>query len=181
MERVLLHICCAPCTIYPLDTLKKMGFKIEGFFYNPNIHPSKEYMLRRDTLIKYAKMDNLEVYFGDYKPEFFFSMVTKNLEDRCRYCYQIRLEASVKKAKERGYKVFTTTLLYSKRQKHDLIKEIGESIAKKEDVEFFYYDFREGWKKGIEKSKEICLYRQNYCGCIFSEKERFYSDEPQLL
>lgn len=181
MKRILIHICCAPCSIYPLEVLHSTDTDIIGFFYNPNIHPSREYMLRRDTLISYSKKENLPVIIGDYKPEYFLEEVIGKLENRCFYCYKMRFEETAKKAKELGIKTFTTTLLYSKRQNHGLIKEIGLEIAEREGLNFYYHDFREGWKKGIEKSKELGLYRQNYCGCIFSEKERFYKNGSGLL
>lgn len=180
-KKILLHICCAPCLIFPLEELKKEGYEIKGFFYNPNIQPSNEFMLRRDTLIKYSKEQNLSIDLGAYKPEDFLKKVLDDLEHRCYYCYKMRLEASAMMAKKIGAKIFTTTLLYSKRQKHDLIIKIADNIARKEKLSFLYKDFRVGWKYGIEKSKSLGLYRQNYCGCIFSEKERFYKDEPELL
>lgn len=181
VRKLLLHICCAPCLIFPLENLKQEGYEIKGFFYNPNIQPSKEYILRKDTLIKYCKNENLDTIFGEYRPENFFKNVLNDLENRCYYCYKMRLEESAKMAKKVNAELFTTTLLYSKRQKHDLIIKIADDIAKKENLSFLYKDFRVGWKYGIEKSKSLGLYRQNYCGCIFSEKERFYKDEPELL
>lgn len=180
-KKLLLHICCAPCLIFPLEELKKEEYEIKGFFYNPNIQPSKEYMLRRETLIKYSKVENLNVIFGEYKPENFFKSVLYDFENRCYYCYKMRLEQTAMIAKKIDAEFFTTTLLYSKRQKHELIIRLAEDIARKEKISFLYKDFRAGWKYGIEKSKSLGLYRQNYCGCIFSEKERFYKNEPELL
>ncbi len=181
IKKLLLHICCAPCLIFPLEELRKEDYEIIAYFYNPNIHPTKEYILRRDALIKYSKLEKINIIFEDYKPENFFKNILQDLENRCYFCYKMRLEKAVIKAKQVGADFFTTTLLYSKRQKHDLILEIAKNIVKNEDVSFLYKDFRIGWRYGIEKSKEIGLYRQNYCGCIFSEKERFYRDEPELF
>ena len=97
-------------------------------------------------------------------------------EKRCLYCYHDRLLATAQVAKRGNFSHFTTTLLYSKHQKHEIIREMGESLGRKYGVKFFYQDFREGWKEGIQCSLELGLYRQQYCGCIYSEKERFYHE-----
>lgn len=176
MKSVLLHICCAPCSIYPIKVFKHDAYNITGYFYNPNIHPLKEFNLRKGSLKALASFENIEVLYDTYEIEKFFMHKDFFSEKRCYNCYFLRLEKTAKKAKELKKDFFTTTLLYSKRQKHDMIKMICEEIAKKEGIHFYYKDFRDGWKLGIEKSKELSLYRQNYCGCIFSEKERFYKD-----
>jgi predicted adenine nucleotide alpha hydrolase (AANH) superfamily ATPase len=105
--------------------------------------------------------------------EEFLRNVAFREKDRCRYCYYDRLRFSAYKAKEEGFEGFTTTLLYSKYQSHEMIKSIGESAAIENQIKFYYRDFREGWLEGIKISKEIGMYRQPYCGCIYSEKERF--------
>ncbi|MCX7770869.1 MAG: epoxyqueuosine reductase QueH [Proteobacteria bacterium] len=175
-KKILLHICCAPCAIFPIEELKKDQHDIKGFFYNPNIQPSKEFILRRESLIRYSKIEKIELLFGGYEVEEFFKKIINNLENRCFYCYKMRLGETAKVAKKIGMDAFSTTLLYSKRQKHELILDVGNEIARREGIEFLYKDFRNGWKYGIEKSKALELYRQNYCGCIFSEKERFYKN-----
>ncbi|MCX7991085.1 MAG: epoxyqueuosine reductase QueH [Proteobacteria bacterium] len=172
MKEILLHICCAPCSIYPVESLKKKGLLIKGYFYNPNIHPPDEYVRRKETLKKYGSSEKLDLIVDDYDMETFFDKYKSN-EDRCVMCYYLRLEKSAKKAKELGIGLFSSTLLYSKRQKHFLIKEIACKISNIYDIEFYYEDFREGWNRGIAESKRLGLYRQNYCGCIFSYKERF--------
>lgn len=173
--KILLHICCAPCTIYPLQMLKSNGYDIWGLFYNPNIHPYLEYQKRLETLINYAEQENLPLQWpGDYPVEDFLRGILREEGDRCAYCYYSRLKYAVEFAKRGRFDTFTTTLLYSKHQKHELIKTMGQKMAGEYGIPFLYCDFREGWKIGVDISKKIGMYRQSYCGCIFSEKERFY-------
>ena len=172
--KLLLHICCAPCTIYPLQTLRNQGFQITGYFYNPNIHPFREYETRKDTLKEYARTGKLEIFYDDqYDLEFFLNQTRPWGPERCRICYDLRLEATARQAKAQGFDAFSTTLLYSRYQKHDWIKEVGRKTEERLEIPFYYQDFRPGWFEGVQKSKELGLYRQPYCGCIFSEKERF--------
>jgi len=173
--KILLHICCAPCTIYPLNILKHDGYDVCGLFYNPNIHPYLEYKRRLDTLKEYADKEGLKVIWTDeYNIEDFLRNVAFREKDRCRYCYWMRLKYTVDVARAERFEAFTTTLLYSKFQDHETIKTIGESLAKDYGLKFHYHDFREGWAEGTKISRELMMYRQLYCGCIYSEKERFY-------
>ncbi len=173
--KILMHICCGPCTIYPLRILRKMGYDVAGHYFNPNIHPYLEYKRRADTLAAYAGENSLQVIWAeDYGMEAFFRAVAGQEEDRCRICYNLRLQETVRKAKEEGFAGFTTTLLYSKFQKHKLIQEVGERLGCESNIPFIYLDFREGWKEGVQISRELGMYRQPYCGCVYSEKERFY-------
>jgi len=174
--KVLLHCCCGPCTIYPLETLKLEGMEVMGFFYRHNIHPFTECMRRQETLEAYAETRELKMIVQQgYELERFLRAVAFRESDRCRFCYHDRLRATAKIAKKGKFDGFTTTLLYSKFQNHGLICETAESIAKKEGVPFIYRDFREGWKQGMEESKELGMYRQQYCGCIYSERDRFFN------
>jgi len=174
--KTLLHICCAPCVIFPLKVLREMGSEVFGVYYNPNIHPYTEYAKRRDTLTEYAADVGLRLIgTDDYPMEEFIRNVVFREDNRCSYCYYTRLNYAVHIAKKGNFDNFTTTLLYSKFQKHEMIISIAESLAKKCGVPFLYRDFREGWKEGIEISKQRGMYRQQYCGCIYSEKERFYN------
>jgi len=173
-KKILLHICCAPCTIYPLTRLREDGWEVFGYFYNLNIHPYQEFQKRLETLKNFANMVDLRLILREeYDVEHFIRQVVFRESKRCYYCYTHRLEAAARLAKKSGFDSFTTTLLYSKQQRHDLIREIAEGISRKIGIPFHYEDFREGWKMGIEKSKELGLYRQQYCGCIYSEAERF--------
>ena len=172
--KILLHICCAPCTIYPLRILRGEGNEVCGLFYNPNIHPYLEYRRRLDTLTSYAGQEGLTVIREETYPlEAFFRQVAFREEERCRYCYHLRLSHAARIAKKGRFDAFTTTLLYSRYQKHDLIREVAEGVAGTQGIPFLYRDFREGWSEGVRISKEIGMYRQPYCGCIYSEKERY--------
>jgi len=173
--KILLHICCAPCAIYPLKVLWKGGNDVYGLFYNPNIHPYSEYKRRLDTLEEYARDVGLKVIVSDeYPMEEFLRNVVFREQDRCSYCYYSRLSYAAHIARKGHFDGFTSTLLYSKFQDHDMITSLGNSLAKEYNVKFYYEDFRKGWKEGIETSKKLGMYRQQYCGCIYSEKERFY-------
>lgn len=172
--KILLHICCGPCTIYPLRILREMDRDVTGYFFNPNIHPYLEYKRREETLTAYAGEKGLPVLWAeDYAMETFFRFVAGREEDRCRICYTLRLRETARAAKEGGFAGFTTTLLYSKFQKHDIIREVGERLGQEGNIPFHYLDFREGWQEGVRLSRELGMYRQPYCGCIYSEKERF--------
>ncbi len=172
--RILLHICCAPCTIYPLRVLREEGGKVSGTYINPNIHPYQEYRKRLETLEKYAAQEGLSIIREEtYPMEEFLRQVTFREGERCRYCYTLRLTQTAQMARKGQFDAFTTTLLYSRFQKHDLIRDIAENAAVQQGIPFLYRDFREGWSEGVRISKEIGMYRQSYCGCIYSEKERF--------
>jgi epoxyqueuosine reductase len=171
---VLLHICCAPCAIYPLQELRSQGHAVTGFFYNHNIHPYQEYRRRLDTVREYAGMAELELILRDeYRLEEFLAAVAAAPEERCGYCYASRLEEAAKAAVEGGFDAFTSSLLYSRYQRHETIRETGERLGATYGVRFLYDDYRRGWQEGIRTSKELGLYRQQYCGCIYSEKERY--------
>ena len=172
--KALIHICCANCLIYPLKTLREEGWDVMGFFYNPNIHPYQEYQRRLEAMREYEKEAAIQVIYRDeYDLEEFLRGVAFREDERCRFCYHLRLEATALVAKRGKFDAFTSTLLHSRHQNHELIKTIGEQIGKEQGVQFLYQDFRDGWKEGIEESKTLGLYRQSYCGCIYSEKERY--------
>jgi predicted adenine nucleotide alpha hydrolase (AANH) superfamily ATPase len=175
--KVLLHTCCANCAIYPVKAIRERGLDVMGFFYRHNIHPYTECLRRQETLQSYADRINLKmIYQEGYDLEGFVQNVVFREAERCNYCYHDRLRSTAMLAKRGKFDYFSTTLLYSKHQKHDLIRSMGESIGKSTGIEFLYQDFREGWKEGIECSKQMGLYRQQYCGCIYSEKERFFRE-----
>jgi predicted adenine nucleotide alpha hydrolase (AANH) superfamily ATPase len=172
--KILLHICCANCAIYPIEQFKEKRDEVVGYFFNPNIHPYQEYQKRLEALEKYSKRVGLKVIYRDeYLLEEFLRNVSHRVKERCTYCYSVRLESTAQEAKKNAFDGFSTTLLQSTHQNHALIKEIGERIAGEIGIPFYYEDFRQGWKKGVEISKTMELYRQQYCGCIYSEKERF--------
>jgi epoxyqueuosine reductase len=175
---ILLHICCAPCAIYPVEALRKAGHQVAGYFYNPNIHPYSEYLKRRSEVEKLAKESDLRVVFADYDLEHYFQYIVYNESAttakniRCPACWWMRLEKTAAFAKENGFEAFTTTLLGSPYQDQGIIKDIGTDIAKKFGLIFYFEDFRKGFKVAHDLAKSKGMYLQNYCGCIFSEKER---------
>ena len=180
--KTLLHICCANCAIYPLERMEEKGDDVTGFFFNPNIHPYQEYQKRLDALKQYSQEVGLKVIYRDeYLLEAFLRNVSHRVEERCQYCYSVRLEATAYEAKDKAFDGFSTTLLQSTHQNHALIKETGERIAQAIGIRFYYEDFRQGWRRGLEVSKSLGLYRQQYCGCIYSEKERFMRPSPSPL
>jgi predicted adenine nucleotide alpha hydrolase (AANH) superfamily ATPase len=175
--KVLLHVCCANCAIYPIKSIREKGLSVMGFFYRHNIHPYTECLRRQEALQSYAEQINLKVIYQEgYDPEGFIQNVVFRESERCNYCYHDRLRSTALLAKRGKFDYFSTTLLYSKHQKHELIRSMGESIGKSAGIEFLYQDFREGWKEGIKCSKQMGLYRQQYCGCIYSEKERYFKE-----
>lgn len=178
--RILLHTCCGPCALFPLRTLRTAGHDVTGFFYNHNIHPYQEYLKRRDAALQMAELESLPLIMHDeYALEEFLTNVAAQPDKRCSYCYASRLRATAEIAAAEGFDAFTVSLLYSRYQRHEEIKELGEQIGKELGVEFYYHDFRPGWQEGIRLSKEFGLYRQQYCGCIYSEKERYLPKDKQ--
>ena len=169
--KLLMHTCCAPCSVYCIDSLRKENIEPVLYWYNPNIHPYIEYKTRRDTLKQYSENINVNLIINDeYGLDEFCKNVVGDLENRCsNYCYPVRLEQTVKYAKENGFDSFTTTLFVSPYQKHEEIKRICEELAKKYNIQFLYRDFRVGFREGQAKARELGLYMQKYCGCIFSE------------
>lgn len=183
-KRVLAHICCGPCSIYPLKVMLEGRTEVTGFFFNPNIHPRSEFKKRLEaakTLAKYLSLNLLCA--EDYAPSGFIkgARAASGLsrvkgypekDKRCLYCYASRLEETAKTAARLGFDAFSSSLLYSRYQRHDVIKAIGTALADKYGVSFFYMDFRTGWQEGINESRAMGLYRQKYCGCIYSKLER---------
>lgn len=170
-----MHTCCAPCSVYCIDTLRSENIEPTLFWYNPNIHPFTEYKARRDCLKDYAKLVDVELVLKEkYGLDEFCRNVISDLENRCvNYCYSKRLSETVKYAAENGYDAFTTTLLVSPYQKHEELIKACEKLARESGVKFLYRDFRIGFREGQNKARELGLYRQKYCGCIFSEEDRY--------
>ena len=173
--KLLMHTCCAPCSVYCIDTLRKEGIEPTLLWYNPNIHPYTEYVLRRDCLKEYSKKIGVNAIFEDeYGLEPFCKEVINDVKTRCiKYCYPIRLRHTFEYAKEHGYDTVTTTLLYSIYQKHDYIKHLMEKYSEEYGIKFLYKDFRVGYWEGHQKAHELGLYMQKYCGCIFSAEDRY--------
>lgn len=179
--KLLMHTCCAPCSIYCIDSLRDEGIEPTLFWYNPNIHPYTEYKNRKTALEEYSKLININcIIIEEYGLDNFCKNVINNLENRClSYCYPMRFRKLFEYAKENGYDTVTTTLLYSIYQKHDEIKKIMEKLSKEYKINFLYRDFRIGFKKGQEKARNLQVYMQKYCGCIFSEEDRYIKNKKR--
>ncbi|EGD49068.1 protein of unknown function DUF208 [Ruminiclostridium papyrosolvens DSM 2782] len=166
--KVLLHMCCGPCSTYPVQELMNEGIDIQGYFYNPNIHPIEEHKKRRENVEKFSKIKNIPVIYDDDFRQSEWEEMKDMGEARCFHCYSVRLENAAKLAVEQGCDGFSTTLLVSPYQKHDLIKELGEKYAAQYGTAFLYRDFRPGFRQGQQLARDMELYRQKYCGCILS-------------
>ncbi len=182
VPRLFLHACCAPCSSYVLEYLSRY-FEITVFFYNPNIFPAQEYEKRVEELRRMAGemefVHPVTIEEGPYQPEEFFAMA-KGLEEekeggaRCFACYRMRMEEAARRAREGGYDYFTTTLSISPLKNAAKINEIGEELAEIYQVDHLPSDFKkkDGYKRSIELSHQYNLYRQDYCGCVFSKKNK---------
>lgn len=170
----LIHICCAPCANRPIARLREEGVCVTGFWFNPNIHPYQEYRARRDALADYAASIGLALTVrDDYGLRDFVRAVAGDLDRRCGHCYTCRLEETARYAAANGFASFSTTLLVSPYQDHEGIRQAGEALAERCGVRFLYRDFRPGFRQGQGKARELGLYMQKYCGCVFSEEERY--------
>lgn len=183
-KRILLHICCGPCSTYPIQRLREAGFQVTGFWYNPNIHPWQEHQRRLESLQKYAEAVGLPViWYERYEMPLYLRAVVgyEKFRERCQICYQMRLEKTAQVAAEGGFEAFTTTLLISPHQDQALIRQIGEKVAGDWGVEFYFENFRRGWSERGRLVREHDLYQQSYCGCIYSEWERYNKARVDVL
>ena len=172
--KTLMHICCAPCANMPIEVLRTDGIEVAGFWYNPNIHPFTEYRARRNCLQDYAKAIELPLILKDeYGLRPFVREVAEDIEGRCVKCYEMRLFETAKTAAEGGFDSFTSSLFISPYQNHELMRQVAERAAREYHVEFLYRDFRPYFKPGQERARELEMYIQKFCGCIFSEQERY--------
>jgi len=169
-EKILLHTCCGPCTTYPIKYFKEKGFEVLGFFYNPNIFPFSE----KESRLQNAKKLSLKLIAKNDDYDFFLEKIKGKEANkdgkRCDECYRIRLERTALEAVRQKIKTISTTLLISPYQDQVKLKAIGEEVSKKHGLVFYYKDFRPFFKQSREMSKDLDLYRQNYCGCSFSKK-----------
>ena len=174
---LLLHACCGPCSCYPVSKLRADGIEPTAYFFNPNIHPYKEWERRLQGMKSFAEQEGIALITdANYMLRDFLqrALVAETTEGgRCRMCYTWRLGETARYAAEHGFDAFTSTLFYSIYQNHALMKETAEAFAKQYGITFYYEDFRVGWQEGIDSSHALELYRQSYCGCIFSEEERY--------
>ena len=177
-ERVLLHICCAPDATYPFFYLNGRHYRVTGFFYNPNIHPITEYKKRLKEIVRFSNIVKMPLIIGEYDVKDWFEYIKGTEQEpeggkRCYLCYKMRLEKTVQVAKKRGFDYFTTTLSISPHKRSDWIFEIGENLEKKYGVKFLKANFkkRNGFKSSVILSRYYKMYRQNYCGCVFSKRD----------
>lgn len=189
MKKVLMHVCCAPCFCIMEEDIKENGIVIDGkrekvkltaFWYNPNIHPKEEYDLRLLSFKKLCKIDKIDNYIIDECDEKAFVNTVeldtgkgKKYTTRCEYCYTLRLKKTFEYARENGYDIVSTTLTRSPYQNHELINKIAERLSKEYGVKYVYLDYRESYRKGQERARELGLYMQKYCGCVYSNVEAY--------
>ncbi len=170
--KLLLHMCCAPCSIFIVDDLIEQGIEFEGLFYNPNIQPIDEFKRRRDNVKILSEQKDFNVSYDDAFMQDEWENFGGSEQDRCTMCYRIRMDEVAAFAKEKGFTAFTTSLLISPYQQHDLIIELCEKAAAKHGIEFYYKDYRPNFRPGQQMAREAGLYRQKYCGCILSYNNR---------
>jgi hypothetical protein len=179
MSKLLVHCCCVHCSAYALKYWRELGHEVTAFWYNPNIHPFTEHQRRLDALKTLVEKENIPfVILTGYNIERYFQSVIGQISNRCSLCYQLRLQAIVDYAKEYGYDAFTSSLLMSPKQQHYKIIEIALEIEQSSGICFKYADLRKRYSDSRAITKPLDLYRQQYCGCLFSEYERF-SDRPK--
>ena len=172
--RILLHICCSPCLCGPLNLFHREGIDVEGFFYNPNIHLFVEFRRRLKSVKVLAEREKLPLICDEeYGLKEFLRSVNDNHPERCESCYKMRLVRTAREAKDRGYDAFSTTLLASPSQQHDILRNVGKTVANDTGIEWYYRDMRKEYESGMKQAKQISLYRQQYCGCLWSEYERY--------
>ena len=171
--KLLMHLCCSNCALYPLKSLLSRDIGVKGFWFNPNIHPHPEYQNRLDSLQRLERLWGFDIEYHDrYRPDEFLRTIGDPRDNRCIRCYGMRLEETARTARAMGLDGFTTSLLVSPYQQFDEIVRVGVEMARKHSIPFLYEDFRIGYKDSIPLSRELGLYRQKYCGCLYSERER---------
>lgn len=185
--KILLHTCCAPCLIHPLDVLESQGHEVVPFFYNPNIHPFREYRERYFAVVDYCAARGLDLKTGPYDMERFLAETAvgqlarsagKQMGARCETCFSLRLSGAAAEARRLRITAFTTTLLVSPYQDQGLIGAAGLSAGLEHGVRFIPEDMSDGFREASDRSREAGMYRQSYCGCIYSEKERYQKGDP---
>lgn len=170
--KLLMHICCSNCSLYPLKSLLSQGVEVRGLWFNPNIYPRPEYERRLASLEDLQRLWHVDVEYVDtYGSDDFMRTLGNPRDNRCILCYTTRLEETAKTAKKMNLKGFTTSLLVSPYQKFDSILRVGREMEKRYSIPFHVEDFRIGYRENIPLSRELGLYRQKYCGCVFSEQD----------
>jgi len=172
--KLLLHTCCAPCLIYPAEKLKDEGFQVTGFFYNPNIYPVEEYEKRKAAVTGFSGAISCGVIYPDYEPTQFLEAIGDKKESpaRCRMCWKLRLKKTAAFACANAFDYFSTTLLVSPYQDQNILKELGEEAARQEGINFYFEDFRPGFRQAHNDARAKGIYCQKYCGCVYSQREQ---------
>ena len=180
MKNVLIHVCCAHCAAYTVAYWRQQGYNVSALWYNPNIHPYTEHQHRLESMQTLAQEIGLPLLVAeDYDIIEYFRRVAGNESQRCRHCFCLRLNKTAETALQNGFNAFTSTLLISPQQKHDILHEIGDQIAEETGIEFLYADLRKRYSDSRHITKLLDLYRQQYCGCIYSEWERYAKKESE--
>ena len=173
MKSVLIHCCCAHCAAYTVEYWREQGYEVNALWYNPNIHPYTEHQNRLEAMKSLAQKMDLPLTISEsYDMIEYFRRVVGHESERCQHCFRLRLSKTAETARQMNFSAFTTTLLISPHQKHELLREIGEELAEKEGIEFLYADLRKHYSDSRHLTKPLDIYRQQYCGCIYSEWER---------
>ena len=173
-KSILVHCCCAHCAAYTVEYWRQEGYEVNAFWYNPNIHPYLEYQHRLEAMDLLARETNLPLIIAEgYDMVDYFRRVAGYESQRCQYCFRLRLAKTAETARDMGFSAFTTTLLISPHQKHDLLQEIGSEVSQEKAVDFLYADLRKRYSDSRHITKPLDLYHQQYCGCIYSEWERY--------
>lgn len=174
MKRVLVHSCCAHCAAYTVEHWRQQGYEVSALWYNPNIHPYTEHQRRLEAMQTLAQEMELPlINTSGYDIIEYFRGVVGHEAERCQHCFRLRLSKTAETAKAMGFDAFTTTLLISPHQKHDLLKEIGAELSGEKGVDFLYADLRKRYSDSRHITKPLDLHRQQYCGCVYSEWERY--------
>jgi len=172
--KLLIHSCCAHCAAYTVNYWREQGYEASALWYNPNIHPYTEHQHRLEAMQSLAKELRLSLIAASgYDIVDYFRGVVGHEPERCQHCFKLRLSKTAETAKKMGFGAFTTTLLISPQQKHELIKEIGNEVSGEKGVDFLYADLRKRYSDSRHMTKPLNLYRQQYCGCVYSEWERY--------
>jgi len=180
MKKLLIHVCCAHCAAYTVSYWRRQGYEVSAYWYNPNIHPYLEHQKRLEAMQALSREMGFPLIIAEgYDMNEYFRRVVGHESERCGYCYELRLSRTAQTAREQGFGAFTTTLLISPQQGHEKIREVAQRLAGEQGIEFLYADLRKRYSDSRHMTKPLELYRQQYCGCLYSEWERYSETSPK--